>query len=185
MAGNILEKLFAKLLGKGELIAHKNGIMVFKNTADDGMITIQSFKNFKPLKTVTKKTIGDMTDGMHIYNDTKHVFTNVKNFATKTETNIVSTKYHALKNRTFGDHSPKEFISDVQSIKTLPDGKQIKHRVVNMLDNIKLYKEGINGKKRVTIYNKKQNGNIGTLSSSMPYSQNTISSRFLNNLYNI
>ena len=184
MAIDVFAKLFGKILGKGELIGNKNGIMVFKEITNDGITKIQSYKNFKPFKTVTKRTIGDMTDGVHLYNDTEHVFTNVKNFANKTETNIVSTKYH-VKNDTInlGDFSPEHLISDVQSIKTLQDGKQIKRRVVNKLNSIELLKEGVNGKKSITLYDKKGNGKIGNFSSSMPYSHKTIPSRFLNNLY--
>lgn len=184
MVMDIFAKLFGKILGKGELIANKNGIMVFKEVANDGMIKFQSYKNFKPFKTVTKKVIGDMTDGVHLYTDTTHVFTNVKNFANKSETNIVSTKYHVKNDVTkWSVYSPEPLVSDVQSIKTLQNGKQIKHRVMNNLNSIELLKESINGKKSVTLYDKKHNGKLGSRSFTIPYSHKTITSRFLNNLY--
>lgn len=188
MLKNIVAKLFGKFVVKGDLVGAKNGIMVFKQTAKDGTITMKSYKNFKPFKAITKKQIADMTDGVHLYSDTKHIFTKAKDFMNKTETNIVSTKYHANEIGNINlvnDFSPKNLVSDVQSIKILPDGNQVKRRVINRTDRVDVFDEVSRGKKSVTSYNKTPEGHIAELNYKIPYSHTTTPSRYLNYFTNL
>lgn len=181
MNRKIIAYLFGKILAKGDLVGAKNGIMVFKQTCKDGMITLKSFRKFKPFRLVTQKDIVDMTDGIHIYNNAKQVLTEVTDFVNKTKTKIVSTKFHSnpISDANLGNVSQKYFVSDVQYVKTLPNCKQNKCRVINRLNNINLYKEEANGKKIVTSYNKTPEGHIGAVNYKIPYSQKTTPSRHL------
>ena len=188
MFKNIVAKLFGKFVAKGDLVGAKNGVMVFKQIAKDGTIKIKSYKNFKPFKIITKKEVADMTDGIHLYSDTKHIYTGVKDLINQTRMDIVSTKYHAneIGNiNLLNDFYPKNLLFDVQSIKTLSDGKRIKNRVINLPFQIDVYKEAPNGRKFVMSYNKTSDGKVAGLNYKLPYSQKTTPSRALNFLSKI